>query len=275
MTLSIENDVHHEADDFDLPPDIVPMLWRMEERHFWHRARNAWISRALADAGQPPPARVLEIGCGSGAVAAHLHRAGYAVTGIDTNEPLVRKAHERCPEGDFVVGDVTKWRAPHPFDVIGFFDVLEHLSSPEAMLAAALVHARPGALLVATVPARQFLRTVTDDLSGHKRRYEVGQLAALLSGAGLVDVKERGIFRLTTPFQRILRRNTARRDVASFTEDERRALWTKNFRIPTAPVNFVLECLCTLERAAGFGLARGAPGASLLATARVPEVHNP
>ena len=154
----------------------------MEERHFWHRARNRWIARALADAGSPPPCTLLEVGCGSGAVAQALQARGYAVTGIDTAQALVEKAHQRCAEATFVVGD-SAWLEAGPFAVIGLFDVLEHLDDPRAMLRLCRERAAPGALFAVTVPAQQALHTVIDHLSGHKRRYEAGELGALWPAA--------------------------------------------------------------------------------------------
>src|SRR5262245_33008988 len=100
--------VVHQHDDYGLNEEALELLWRMEDRHFWHHARNRWIAAALRHAGVLPPAKILEVGCGSGAVATFLHAAGYRVTGVDTAEPQVRKAHARCSEATFIVGDVAE-----------------------------------------------------------------------------------------------------------------------------------------------------------------------
>src|SRR5262245_11432961 len=98
----------NELDDFDLDPVITAELWRMEDRHFWHAARNRWIEQALLHYGVAPPARVLGVGCGSGSVSSTLSRRGYALVGVDTAEVLVRKAHERVPHATFIVGSVAQ-----------------------------------------------------------------------------------------------------------------------------------------------------------------------
>ncbi len=98
MPIEIVPETVPPTDDYPLDARALQALWRMEERHFWHRARNRWILRALARRAVHPPAPLLEVGCGGGAVTMALHRAGFTVTGVDPSEPLVRKAYERCPQ---------------------------------------------------------------------------------------------------------------------------------------------------------------------------------
>jgi SAM-dependent methyltransferase len=267
VTLIILPEVEHRAADFELDPEVLPSLWRMEERHFWHAARNRWIVRALSEAGVLPPARILEVGCGSGAVAGALHRSGYAVVGIDTAEVLVRKAHERIPEATFIAGKLEDLAPEHgPFDAIGFFDVLEHLDDPSLLVRQAMRHARPGALVVATVPAIKALYSIVDELAGHKRRYELGELARTFSEAGLTAIAEYGMFRALRPFVGARRsKGPAPTDVAS-----RRRTMLADVRVPPAPLNALLRWACSWEARLGFQGAKDRIGPSLLVTGRVP-----
>jgi SAM-dependent methyltransferase len=265
--LVILPDVQHELADFDLDPEVLPGLWRMEERHFWHAARNRWIARALERYGVAPPARLLDVGCGSGAVACALHQRGYAVVGIDTAEVLVRKAHERCPQATFVAGPVERLaRDLGPFDAIGFFDVLEHLGEPEQLIRNALVHAKPGALVIATVPALMSLFSTVDELSGHKRRYELGELKQTFERCGLASVEEHGMFRLLRPLLRARRSQVPITDVES-----RRRVMLDDARVPWAPINGLLRLACSLEAQLGFARSKNRPGPTLLAVGRVAQ----
>ena len=65
---------------------------------------------------------------------------------------------------------------------------------------------KPGGLCIATVPALSALKSVVDDLAGHKRRYEPGELSALLARSGLVAIEERGIFAALLPLMQLVRR---------------------------------------------------------------------
>ena len=261
--------VEHRTADYDLDPETLQGLWRMEERHFWFDVRNRWIERALAYYGSRPAGRFLDVGCGSGWVAGALRRCGYSVVGVDTATVLVEKAHQRFPEVDFVAGRIDQLPPGlGPFDAVGFFDVLEHLDDPLSLMRSALERAAPGALVVATVPALRSMFSVVDELAGHKRRYDPGDLKATFIQAGLGEVAEHGIFRVLVPLLRA-RRGAG---VAPSDPTERRRIMLDDLRIPPFPLNGLLRLLCGLEARLGFSRSRDKAGATLLAVGRKPRV---
>jgi hypothetical protein len=150
------------------------------------------------------------------------------------------------------------------FRGIGFFDVLEHLSEPGDLLRGSLSAAAPGALVVATVPALRSLHSAIDELSGHKRRYEPGELSALFERCGLARVSEHGLFRASLPLLRHARRRVADVVLSELSAAERREMMIEHLRVPPAPVNAAMGALCALERLA-FRASRAKAGASLLA----------
>ena len=80
-----------------------------------------------------------------------------------------------------------------PFDDAGFglvaaTDVLEHVPNPEVALAEMRRVAVPGASLLLTVPAYQWLWSEEDERLGHHRRYTLPRLRSAAEGAGWAPV---------------------------------------------------------------------------------------
>lgn len=88
--------------------------------------------RAMAAAGQdvhgeaglvtglagPPPARVLDAGCGTGRIAVHLASLGYDVVGVDVDASMVRVAEEEAPTLDWRVVDLATMDLGRRFDLV-------------------------------------------------------------------------------------------------------------------------------------------------------------
>lgn len=56
----------------------------------------------------PPPARVLDVGCGEGRLPRELTSRGYEVTGIDASPTLIGHARHADPDGDYRVADAAR-----------------------------------------------------------------------------------------------------------------------------------------------------------------------
>jgi SAM-dependent methyltransferase len=65
----------------------------------------------------PPPARILDIGCGTGRTSATFAQLGYRVAGIDLAGSLLRAARHRVPGANFAMMDARNLAFPD-----GFFD---------------------------------------------------------------------------------------------------------------------------------------------------------
>jgi len=95
--------------------------------------------------------RVLDVGCGYGAVAHSLAtRAGAHVTGIDLSAGNVAKARQKFPAPNltFVHGTAPGDLTAHHFDVIVLSNVLEHIESRIVFLRELIAKATPGRLLI-------------------------------------------------------------------------------------------------------------------------------
>jgi SAM-dependent methyltransferase len=83
---------------------------------------------------RPPPARVLDVGCGTGALAARLAEVGYEVVGIDPSQGMLDVMAKRAPE----IESVHASAAEMPFEQ-GEFDLslsvatMHHIAEPDAV----------------------------------------------------------------------------------------------------------------------------------------------
>lgn len=117
-----------EADGFDDQPDhglLDPDV------------RAAWWS-LLSKVLPAPPARVLDVGSGTGSLAVLLAERGYEVFGVDLAPRMVdrasRKAQDHAVNVDFRVGDAAEPPVEGLFDVVLGRHVLWALPDPSSAL---------------------------------------------------------------------------------------------------------------------------------------------
>ena len=114
--------------------------------------RQAW-SRMLMPLLPPPPARVADLGCGTGTLSVLLGQAGYDVTGLDLAPLMVAAARRKAIDAGlapvFVVGDASAPELPRgSFDVVLARHVLWTLPDPDAALGNWLRLLRPRGRMV-------------------------------------------------------------------------------------------------------------------------------
>ncbi len=155
-------------------------------RTYWWLAGKYRVLQDVLRRSLAPPSgrlRVLDLGCGPGNLLDVLGEHG-DVYGSDYSSDALRfcvgRGYRRLFRADFHSLPV---RAD-AFDLVTCCDVLEHLSDDRRAMAELMRILKPGGLLVATVPAFQFLWGDHDTLYGHQRRYRAPELRERLRGAG-------------------------------------------------------------------------------------------
>lgn len=165
--------------------ELYDELHRVEKTHWWFRARRhiVWsLVRRYVDGAPNRRLRICELGCGTGGnllAAAEKHD----VVGVECAPQALAYARQK-------LGNWVRFgRLPHEidlppqsFDVVLMTDVLEHIEDDAASANAALELLRPGGIVVATVPAYQWLYSPRDAHHHHFRRYSKRRFADLWSG---------------------------------------------------------------------------------------------
>jgi SAM-dependent methyltransferase len=162
--------------------DFYAEYFRIEDRHWWFIGRRRIVLTLLAahlagggDAGR----RVLDLGCGTGTMLAHLRRFG-EVEGVDADERAVKFCRSRGERRVQLLQAPTLPFPDHAFDLVTALDVLEHIEDDEGALREVARVLRPGGTLLATVPAYGWMWGAQDEISHHFRRYTAGQLRKLI-----------------------------------------------------------------------------------------------
>ncbi|MDH5234927.1 MAG: class I SAM-dependent methyltransferase [Gemmatimonadota bacterium] len=226
-------------------------------RHWWWRAREAYLLRELARHLEPGSAgQVLDFGCGDGLFLPLLARYGEPY-GIEPDVALLDPAgpwRSRISTEPITHVGSEAGR----YGLIVALDVLEHLPDPVVAMRELALRLRPGGIFVATVPAFQSLWTAHDDVNHHHRRYRRQEIEALVRGSGLTVLRSRYFF----VWLAVLKWIVVRKERLFGAKPEPAA-------VPWAPVNAIAHALARAEQAV-IGDAEPPFGSSVIVVARAP-----
>jgi SAM-dependent methyltransferase len=249
-------------------PHYFEALARMEQEHFWWRARRELIldvlRRRVPDLGERA---LFDIGCGSGGLLHFLAVSGVPVAGAcDAYRESLQIVRRRL-EVPLVLADAG--RLPplgEGLRLVSLFDVLEHVDDDVALLRWIETVLLPGGFLILTVPAHPFLFDEMDEIAHHRRRYRRRELREKLQAAGLEVIVLSHFMAPLLPLM-VLVRALGR----AFAARTHTALERRTFEARVIPV--VNDLMLALLRSERFWMRRTSIpfGTSLLALARRPD----
>lgn len=219
------------------PSESFELLAAEEDKHWWFRARNRVILWAMKkQVGRFN--RFLEVGCGTAFVLNGVRKAypQADLYGSEYFEEGLVHARKRIPNATFLQIDATAMTDVAHYDVIGAFDVLEHIENDQLALdnlAHALV---PGGSLLISVPQHQWLWSEADEFACHVRRYTRAELMRKVEIAGLSVKYASSFVSLLVPLMWLSRMRPSKGKYDPMTE----------FHIP-GWINKILELVMTFE----------------------------
>ena len=162
--------------------------------HALNPPRTAYVARSVALSQR----RLLDIGCGGGLLAEALARHGAHVTAIDMAPAMIEvarlHAHDSGLAIDYQLASAEQLlaQAPAAFDVITCMELVEHVPSPPALLAAVAGLLHPGgdlfistinrnlrSFLLAIVGAEYLLRLIPRGTHEYARLLRPAELARM------------------------------------------------------------------------------------------------
>jgi SAM-dependent methyltransferase len=182
------------------PDESFDHLPEQEERSFWFRGRNRLIEWALRTYF-PQAESFFELGCGTGVVLAAL-RAERPELRLAGGEPFaagLEVARSRLPDVPLYRLDGRRLPFAEEFDVVGAFDVLEHVDEDDEVLAQMHQAVRPGGGILVSVPQHPWLWSAVDEYSLHRRRYTAAQLVERVEAAGFEVARKTSFVSLLLP----------------------------------------------------------------------------
>jgi len=165
-------------------------LAQLEESNFWFRSRNQlllWTIEKYCLGFKS----FLEIGCGNGYVLSSMLKA-YPHAVFHGSEIFIAGlsfARERLPSVELMQMDARNIPYYQEFDVIGAFDVLEHINEDSQVLKQIHAALKPRGVMLLTVPQHKWLWSITDEYARHVRRYTAAELHQKVEKAGFRILK--------------------------------------------------------------------------------------
>lgn len=241
-------------------PEYFSELATLEYDNFWFQGRNKLILWALRRY-LPNFHSFLEIGCGTGFVLSGVAKTfpETALTGSEVFSVSLAYAANRLSGAEFLQMDARDLPYVDHFDVVGAFDVLEHIAEDEQVLAAIYKALRPNGSLILTVPQHPWLWSRQDESACHVRRYTATELRHKVAAAGFISLYETSFISLLLPIMWLSRQQKSR------TTEENDPM--SELRIGRV-TNWLLSTIMTVERKLIQLGVRFPAGGSLLLVAR-------
>lgn len=181
--LAFAPELAYNNDGFDA--SYFEDIFTLEPRNFWYRSRNRLLAWAL-QRYFPQAKNFFEIGCGTGFVLSGVKEAcpSLKISGSDLYSSALPYVAKRLKEATLFQMDARKIPFREEFDVIGAFDVLEHIEQDTVVLSSIYRALRRGGGIIVTVPQHPFLWSQFDEYSHHVRRYSANELKTKIESAG-------------------------------------------------------------------------------------------
>jgi len=182
-------------------PDLL--FNRLGKLEWYDGMLRDWIDPNLGK----EPQQILDVGCATGYLSAHVHAMQHRVTGLDRSASMIAAAEGGYPDINFIIADACSLPFPdHSFDVVASASLVNLVPDQDALLAQMVRVCRPGGIVTLLFPVSGFTPHDLNRLivslgivgfseaalrTWHARAPALvpEHVAELLEGAGCVDIE--------------------------------------------------------------------------------------
>jgi SAM-dependent methyltransferase len=192
-------------------------LAKLEEQNFWFRSRNKLIVWALSKYCKDFQS-FLEVGCGTGFVLSGVSQAfpGATLLGSEIFTAGLGYAAARLPFVKFIQMDARNIPYREEFDVIGAFDVLEHIEEDVDVLRQIHASLKLHGFILLTVPQHAWLWSSVDEYACHVRRYSAKDIHRRIEASGFQIIRSTSFVTTLLPamlLSRLLQRGRSAEEI--------------------------------------------------------------
>ncbi len=168
-----------------MQPEILSAIHDQEKSYWWFVGRRKLVRDAFLYSQKITnvPPKLLDIGCGTGAMLEESGPFGLAV-GTDLSPVALQFCRARGLRTALFADGTHLPFATASFNCISAMDVIEHISADLAVLRECHRVCAAGGVMAITVPALRWLWTTRDERLAHQRRYHRRDLLTAARQAG-------------------------------------------------------------------------------------------
>ena len=164
--------------------------YRLEQRYWWFVGVRAMVRGLLSlTAGNRSLGKVLDLGCGTGALLDQLRDCSAELWGLDVSQEGLKfcaiRGHKKL-----VLADATRipFRQNY-FDVITAIGLIEHLEDDQLFLDEVRRLLKPNGMLILLTSSFPYLWSMHDTANEHKRRYYLRELNRQINDVGFQTIR--------------------------------------------------------------------------------------
>jgi SAM-dependent methyltransferase len=228
--------------DLFFEPAIFKKLAALEDNNFWFKSRNKLISDVI-DEYCKSATSFMEVGCGTGFVLREIEARSQFDTVIGTELFVegLKFAKARCSASTLIQMDARSMPYVSHFDVLGSFDVLEHIEQDDLVLQQMHKALKPKGHLILTVPQHPWLWSTVDEAACHVRRYTKNELHVKVQNSGFEVLRSTSFVSLLLPFMLLSRLRASKNKKDSSAELKINPILNKVFNAAMTAERFLIN----------------------------------